>query len=273
MPMPMPARRTTRRHALAAAAAVLVFSGLPGCAGEAVAMPSPVSLSVVDRETGQELPLHHHRGRDWVAGRPGARYALRLRNAGGTRVLAVLSVDGVNVVTGETAAWDQAGYVLEPGSSGDISGWRKSDSEVAAFVFAAAPASYAARTGRPGHVGVLGMAVFAERARPEAESPPVARAAPGAAAPLADAARDRSADESRQARRLGTAHGPREWSVVEQVGFERAGPTPQVVVRIGYDSLENLRAAGILPPPRRPAWPEPFPGSGPAVGYVPDPPR
>ena len=37
---------------------------------------------------------------------------------------------------------------------------RLSDSEVAAFVFASLPQSYAARTGRPGDVGVIGLAAW-----------------------------------------------------------------------------------------------------------------
>jgi len=40
--------------------------------------------------------------------------------------------------------------VLDPRGSVDISGWRKSMSEVAAFVFTSLPDSYAARTDRPG---------------------------------------------------------------------------------------------------------------------------
>jgi hypothetical protein len=74
---------------------------------------------------------------------------------------------------------------------------------------------------------------------------------------------------------LGTAHGRRETSYVGKTTFERAQSSPDEVVRIRYDSRENLVAAGVIPvppPPRwpRPAGPSPFPGSDP--GYVPDPP-
>ena len=82
------------------------------------------------------MPVYHKDGRHFVPGRPGARYALRLRNLTHPRVLVVLSVDGINVISGETADWRQVGYVLDPGRSYDINGWRKSGSEVAAFEFA-----------------------------------------------------------------------------------------------------------------------------------------
>jgi hypothetical protein len=45
------------------------------------------------------------------------------------------------------------------------------------------------------------------------------------------------------------------------------------VIRIRYDSRENLVAAGVIPQPRRwprPAGPSAFPGTD--NGYVPDPP-
>ena len=81
-----------------------------------------------------------------------ARRALRdpgHETAPGVRVLAVIAVDGVNIVTGQTAAWNQDGYVLRPWASHEIAGWRKSTQEVAAFELAALPDSYAALTGRP----------------------------------------------------------------------------------------------------------------------------
>ena len=131
---------------LAAAVAAAALSG-----GAAMAHPGglPVDLSVVDRDTGQVLRVWRHDGRLFVAGRPGARYSLRVGNHTDGRVLVVLSVDGVNILTGETAGVDQRGYVFSPFESYDLSGWRKSDTEIAAFTFAPLPQSYAARTGRP----------------------------------------------------------------------------------------------------------------------------
>src|SRR5208337_3068580 len=78
----------------------------------------------------------------------------------------VMSVDGVNVITGDTASPRQAGYVLAPLESADIGGWRKSLSRTAAFYFTALPDSYAARTGRPDNVGVIGVALYRERVLP-----------------------------------------------------------------------------------------------------------
>ena len=42
----------------------------------------------------------------------------------------------------------------------DIDGWRKSMDDIAQFYFTHLPDSYAARNGRPGNVGVVGIASF-----------------------------------------------------------------------------------------------------------------
>ena len=156
----------TRRRLLTATASAAAIFALAGCASPAQAHRGLASIEVFDRDSGQLAPIYHQGGRQFVPGRPGARYALRIRNLTGARVLVVLSVDGVNVVSGETADWRQTGYVLDPGRSADINGWRKSGTEVAAFEFAPIERSYAAQTGRPGNVGVIGMAVFRERPPP-----------------------------------------------------------------------------------------------------------
>jgi hypothetical protein len=130
-------------------------------------------VNVIDRNTGQILPVHVHRGEYWVAGQPGAKYTIQIRNSRGPRVLAVTSVDGLNVLSGETADYGQSGYVFESGQRYGIEGWRKSDSEVAAFVFTASPGeSYAERIGKPRDMGVIGVALFRERPPVALYSPP-----------------------------------------------------------------------------------------------------
>jgi hypothetical protein len=221
---------------------------------------------------------------------------VRLTNRTSGRVLVVLSVDGVNAVSGENAAVGQTGYVLAPYQTADITGWRKSYSEAAAFYFTALPDSYAARTGRPDNVGVIGAAVFRERA-PEpplggwfTPPPPVAKDSaansqgaansrmdpePRAQAPAtADAlAAERSAPRPRSEyaqpddRKLGTGHGEREYSPTTETRFERASSSPSEIVQVRYDSVQNLIAAGVIQRPRPvvPRQPDAFPS------FVPDP--
>ena len=88
------------------------------------------------------------------------------------RVLVVMSVDGVNILSGETAGYDQRGYIFDAHQSYLLKGWRKSLSEVADFTFTRLPQSYAALTGRPANVGVIGIAVFYEKVAPVVAEPP-----------------------------------------------------------------------------------------------------
>ena len=148
----------------------------------ALAVGGIAEVTIIDRNTGVALTPHLYRGEYWVAGKPGATYAIEIRNHLYQRLLAVAAVDGVNVISGATAAWGQTGYVFNPGQDYQITGWRKSDTEVAAFTFTAAPNSYAARTGRPANVGIIGVALFRERQPQEVYVPP---AAPSPADPCA----------------------------------------------------------------------------------------
>jgi len=271
----------SRRSLLTTLASAASLFVLAGCATGAAAHQSLAALEVFDRDSGQVLPTYVKDGRRFVPGRPGARYALRLRNLTPARVLVVLSVDGVNVISGETADWRQVGYVLDPGRSADINGWRKSGTEVAAFEFAPIERSYAALTGRPGNVGVIGMAVFRERPTPPpvVMAPPIAsrserRAAdaaePGALGSAQSSALDKSVAESSAGARLGTGHGQREWSVSQRTTFERASASPEQVSQLEYDSRERLVAAGVIADPYAYTRPRPFPANPP--GFVADPP-
>lgn len=243
---------------------------LIGLGLEAHASGRIADVQIIDRDSGSVLPLFRSRGEYWVAGRPGARYSIMIRNNRGGRVLAVTAVDGINVISGETGAWSQSGYVFGPGESYEIAGWRKSDAEIAGFNFTSADNSYAGRTGRPANVGVIGVALFLERPvrAPRYESFEN-RAESGAAD---SAARVAPAPAPSAAPKLGTGHGARETSYVQNTTFERSSNTPDEVIKIRYDSYENLVAMGVVR--SRPAWqpaPNPFPDSV-LPGYVPDPP-
>jgi len=242
-----------------------------------------VEIALVDRDSGQWLPQYVHRGDTWVAGTPGHRYSVRLTNTTGERVLVVLSVDGVNAVTGQTAAASQAGYVLAPWETTEIAGWRKSLDDIAQFVFTDLSDSYAARTGRPRNVGVIGVAVF-EEARMRHYYPPAAPIARGgeahergrserrASAPAAaDAVAEASNREPAAQQSIGTGHGQREWAPVGRTEFARASRSPAQLTQLRYDDHYRLAALGVIPRwrehPRSNDRPEAFPES-----FVADPP-
>jgi hypothetical protein len=243
-------------------------------AGKAAAHGGLADVSVFDRTEGRRLAVYWHQGRAYMAGKPGNEYQVTVRNRLREEVLAVVSVDGVNVISGETADAGQSGYILSPLGAYDIQGWRKSLAETAAFYFTALPDSYAARTGRAQNAGVIGVAIFRKKRMPQPITPDLGQAAPAPAA--AQARREALNDAAAGARsaepevRLGTGHGRREASYVQYVDFERASSMPAQTITLYYDSYRNLVARGIIrdPVPVAPL-PQPFPGS--SRGFVPDP--
>lgn len=238
----------------------------------------PVEVDLVDRDRGYVLPQYLHRGQRWVPGTPGHRYAVRLTNHSPERVLVVLSVDGVNALSGDSAAVDQGGYVLGPWESTEVAGWRKSMHDVAQFYFSDPRDSYASRTGRPYDVGVVGVAVFEEarrapppwrgyRDRAQVEQAPSEAAADSEAPPMARS-------HAQAAPSIGTGHGYREYAPVRRTGFVRASRHPVQVSQLRYEDERALIARGIVPrryddrryDDRRYGGPRAFPG-----GFVPDP--
>ena len=254
----------SRRLVLGALTSAALLAAAP-----AMAEGQLLDVRIINRDNGKILPIYPFKGDLWVAGEPGARYAVQLHNETRGRLLNVVSVDGVNVVSGETAAFDQTGYVLDSWQRYDVAGWRKSSKEIAAFEFTRAPRSYAARTDRPDDVGVIGVAVFREN-RPTRRE--LERSAPSGAMPKSGAASksfqfDNNGPVEQE---LGTAHGDRERDRVGKTEFERRSKRPDEIVRIRYDSYENLVAMGVIPTYRgRPRDPSAFPGQRPR--WVPDP--
>lgn len=249
------------------AAPVSARAGLPTWARR-----GPYRLEVLDA-SGQPLRAFPHAGRVWVLGTRGARYAVRVVNDSAQRVEAVVSVDGRDVRDGRPAAWTKRGYVVPAYGQVTIDGFRLSEAEVAAFRFSSVEGSYAAKMGDARDVGVIGVAVFEERAPepvrlPAAEdAEPHARAAPPAPAPEAQASGAARKSEARPG--LGTAFGERRESPVVHVGFERARESPDAIVTVRYDDRDGLAAVGIDVDGRRAREEalrreraEPFRGSG-----------
>ena len=258
---------------------------LMGFGGPAAAVGNLADISVYDRAQNRTLPVYFHDGRYYIAGKPGNEYQINIRNNQPGEVLGVIAVDGVNAVSGETANWSQTGYVLSPYTSFGVKGWRKSLQRTAAFFFTELEKSYAARTGRPDNVGVIGIAVFRRKVEPTvginryqerkradaAANGPASEPQSSAKDEVAQAAGRVEAEASRAApapepKKLGTGHGQSETSVVRYANFERASSSPDEVITIYYDSYPNLVAQGVIREHTRLARPNPFPGQ-----LVPDP--
>ena len=205
----------------------LAAAVLWGISGISAAVGQSADVSVFDRAENRFLPIYRHEGRNYVVGHPGREYQVRVRNRTGSEVLAVVSVDGVNVVTGDTAGWEQSGYVFAPYQSYDIRGWRKSMRRIAAFFFTEHENAYATRTGRPDNVGIIGVALFHKKHEPAARI--------DRPAPRPFLGRDAPADGSSPALGEFPASAPRAADAAEEAPAKSAGSPGSTLGARGFD--------------------------------------
>lgn len=113
-----------------------------------------------------------HNDKLFVEAHKGAEYSIRIKNNSYGRILAVSSVDGLDVLNGKAAKEDGNGYVINGYNSLTIDGFRLSNEQVAKFLFDYKGGSYAAskEDGSERNVGVVGVRLFTEKVQPP---PPV----------------------------------------------------------------------------------------------------
>jgi hypothetical protein len=124
--------------------------------------PYTVSILV----NGKPIKEFAHEDNVFVAAHRNTEYQVRVQNHSHRRILAVPSIDGVNVIDGEACSFTSPGYVIEGMASTIIKGFRKDDNEVGAFKFCAKGQSYSEGAGVKGNSGVIGVAIFQEKYTP-----------------------------------------------------------------------------------------------------------
>ena len=131
-----------------------------------------MNLEVI--QNGRVLTTYSHNGQLFAEAPESGEYELRLTNTSLNRRMAVISVDGINVIDGKEAGVEGSGYVLNPWQSTTIKGFLRGSTECARFTFSASQGSYAAQTGRgTKNTGIIGVAVFDEKVKPVVFQPPV----------------------------------------------------------------------------------------------------
>src|SRR5512137_1676145 len=126
---------------------------------------------------GSRCKQYQHNGRTYIEAKQGSEYTIEIKNNTWSRILAVCSVDGLDILNGKPAREDNPGYVINGYSSGKFDGFRVSDSQVAKFLFDYKGRSYAAskEDGSERNVGVIGVRIFQEKVKPLPPPPTVIR--------------------------------------------------------------------------------------------------
>ena len=132
--------------------------------------PFPESRILVYEKDGNTLkPIkiyYDDSGKKWVEARPDTKFVIEIKNNSGVNALAIVSVDGLNVIDGKRAELkNENGYVIDRYSSTKISGWRTGMDEVREFVFTADKSeSFSHKLGADeSNTGVIGIAMFKEK--------------------------------------------------------------------------------------------------------------
>src|SRR5438093_97872 len=271
--LPMRVRRAAAwlpMGALGAARSASAHGGYD--AGGRVGALVSVSLEVDGRPTPL-YPAPDGSGRYYLEAWRGARYALRIANRTGERLGVLLTVDGLNAISGERAPAGRAGgrmYVLYPWDETVVRGWRTSLEEVRQFTFVDEERSYAARSGKANaRLGWIEVEVFRERRpvvrpwpywprpddgrygedqREENRGEPDGKTKDEGASSARDGIAGRAPAPPATAAPAspGTGWGPRAEDPVRVVSFDPE-PTPAERVTLRHEYASALRALGILP--------------------------
>jgi hypothetical protein len=113
---------------------------------------------------GNRCKQFNHNGRTFVQANHGSEYEIEIKNNYYKRILAVCSVDGLDVLTGKPANGDAGGYIIDAYHPIKIKGFRYDDDNVGAFRFSCKGGSYAAskQDGSERNCGVIGIRLYYE---------------------------------------------------------------------------------------------------------------
>ena len=110
---------------------------------------------------------YFHNGRTYIEAKIGSEYSIRIKNNSYSRKMAVVTADGVNVVSGEAQSSGVGrGYIIRGMDSIQINGFRKDLNEVGAFKFCAKSNAYCNEKGLAGNNGVIGVRIYDEKTAP-----------------------------------------------------------------------------------------------------------
>lgn len=201
----------------------------------------------------KHIDEYFHNNKIYVEGRKNSEYSLVLQNYSSKRYKAVISVDGLNILSGDKD-W-QKGYVLNPFETLKIPGWRIDNSSVAKFKFSSVKDSYNQHNlqGDVENVGVIGCMLFEEEYTSNIYFKDYGKV-------RFDLIPTSASNLSTNDEKMGTGWGQETKFDTVKVSYDFQ-TTPIKTFTIYYDSAKNLEKMGIvLKRNKIKKDPNPFPG-------------
>ncbi len=199
---------------------------------------------------------YYHQGQVWIEGREGSNYTIRFTNRSPNRVLAIFSVDGLDVLKGQPAGHLSEGYVVNGNSTLDIPGWKLDNQTAAEFYFSRSDKSYVAKIGgNVSNTGVIGAMVFKEWQPPVynnyafTANPHSSGYNPNALRGITSSAVGMNSIQSVNAvsSAVGTGFGQAtQWNTTPTQFIRENHNIPNAILAVYYDSSKNLQRRGIV---------------------------
>jgi hypothetical protein len=129
---------------------------------EQYAMNKETTLKVC--VNGRSVRTYEKDGRTYIEGRKNTEYTLKITNPYYRRVLAVVTVDGLNTISGEHGDENDRGWVIGSRETLEIKGFQVDGDTAGAFKFVSKEDSYAEESGTADtSAGVIGVTIFDEK--------------------------------------------------------------------------------------------------------------
>jgi len=113
---------------------------------------------------GKPVRTYSKDGRTYIEGREETEYTIKVSNPHPYKVVAVVSVDGINTINGDPASEDGQGWVIDAYSNVNVKGFQKDDDSAGAFKFSKPKESYAKEVGTDKtSLGCIGVVMFKEK--------------------------------------------------------------------------------------------------------------
>ena len=189
---------------------------------------------------GKSAQEYSHNGECFICAEGNTDYSIDIRSHIGRKSKVVLSVDGLDVMTGLPANTDAGGYIIPEYGHIEIPGWRLDNERVAKFRFGYNP--YAEYQKTPNNIGVIGAAFFLEKEKQMFRYSGITK----------------GCGEGMKSFGIGTEFGSETNHHVRNVDFE-AEKYSKEIITIRYDTQEKLESAGIIKKYDRMSA-NPFPG-------------
>jgi hypothetical protein len=111
---------------------------------------------------GRKVKEYSHNGLTFIEAKEGTEFSIEVKNHQSGRVVAIVSVDGIDVVDGKPATSKSRGYILNGHSAETVNGYRRSQDQIATFKFTNSEGSYATDKGSGQNNGIIAVKFVGE---------------------------------------------------------------------------------------------------------------